>query len=553
MNHFTLPGALLVIAIIVDIYVAQLAWGRRKEQGGSMLFCLMVCVIIWEIASFLELYTPSLEQKVIFAKLSYLGSQPTPVFYLILVFTFTNDRFSLPSRYYRYLFIIPAIAILLAFTNQYHHLIWSSITPYPGLEGLAQYHHGPGYWVFALGYSYLCMLAGTYLVIRAVLKQRYTYRLQAISLLVGTCIPWICNLLYVLNLGPFPGVDGGAIAFGLTGLVTSFAILRFRLFDISPVARDILFENMMDCLIVLDLKNRITDINAIGLEMLRLEYKQCIGLPAEQLLNGPTLELLSQDPAETHKSQVTYEGPQKQKRIFDVTVLPVIDKNQDINGRLLVARDITEERLMENKLQHANETLKEQLEQIKALQETLREQTIRDPLTSLYNRRFLDDMLALQIGQARREEKPIGLVMIDLDRFKEFNDTYGHTAGDEMVKNLAHILKTRTRQGDFACRYGGEEFMVVMPGATLSVAIRRAEEWRDIFEDTPVVYEGTQLWSTFSAGVAAFPVHACTPEALIKAADKGLYLAKNCGRNRIASIEIDALSVPQYHEVDITQ
>ncbi len=545
MEHFKLPIALLIIAITIDLYVALLAWRRRSVSGGISLFFLMLAVTEWTMFVLVELFVEPLPLKILSTQLSYIGSQTAPVLFLLLVFSLTKDTGRLQSRFVPFLFVVPFISILLAFTNQNHGLIWTGFTPYPGVEGVIQYNHGLLYWVLVIGYSYLCLLVGILEILATIIKRKYTYRWQAVSLLVAALLPWIGNLFYVLKIGPFPGIDSAPIPFSLVGMVLAFSIYQFRLLEISPVARDVLFETMIDSLIVLDPKDRIIDINPAGQRLLGIPYKDIIGSPTSSLSNFHLIEVLRRDPNQTHQTEILWG--QNQDRVLDISVIPLTDKKKHLTGRLLVARDITEAQIMENKLQRANETLKEQLDQIKALQETLREQTIRDPLTGLYNRRFLDDMLALQISQAKQDNSMLSLVMIDLDRFKKLNDAHGHSAGDAVMKHLASILKAKTRHGDFACRFGGEEFVIMMPGASLAAAMRRAEEWRKEFQDQTVFYEGKFLKNTFSAGVATFPTHAITAEELIKAADQGLYLSKNSGRNRVASIDIDSVSIPEYH------
>jgi diguanylate cyclase (GGDEF)-like protein len=159
----------------------------------------------------------------------------------------------------------------------------------------------------------------------------------------------------------------------------------------------------------------------------------------------------------------------------------------------------------------------------------LREQTMRDPLTSLHNRRFLQDYLPREILRATRENAPLAVVMIDLDRFKRINDSAGHQAGDRVLVEVAGLLKRHVRGSDIACRYGGEEFAVVLPKTTLESALRRSEEIRSAISDEPDRLRGV----TASLGVALCPAHAMDAEALLRAADRALYEAKRAGRNQV--------------------
>jgi len=160
---------------------------------------------------------------------------------------------------------------------------------------------------------------------------------------------------------------------------------------------------------------------------------------------------------------------------------------------------------------------------------TLKEEAIRDPLTDLYNRRFLRDYMARELLRAAREDIRVAVIMIDLDRFKRVNDTAGHAAGDFVLTEIATLLKRHIRGTDIACRYGGEEFTLVLPNATLQSARRKGEAICSAIRE-----KGAQLMGvTASLGVAIFPDHATEPESLLRAADKALYDAKGRGRDQV--------------------
>jgi diguanylate cyclase (GGDEF)-like protein len=168
------------------------------------------------------------------------------------------------------------------------------------------------------------------------------------------------------------------------------------------------------------------------------------------------------------------------------------------------------------------------------LRETLRQQSIRDELTGLYNRRYFDETLDRELSRIRRSRGLLAMLMIDLDHFKRFNDEFGHKAGDAVLQALAHALGHNIRTSDVPCRYGGEEFSLVLPDTSLEYARDRAEQIRHRIEETKIEYDGRRLPSmTASFGVAVFPLHAQTAADLVGAADRALYQAKEAGRNRV--------------------
>ena len=192
----------------------------------------------------------------------------------------------------------------------------------------------------------------------------------------------------------------------------------------------------------------------------------------------------------------------------------------DVNGGLLLINlmiDITERARAER--------------EIRALQDQLREQAIRDPLTGLYNRIPLNEFFDRELTIAKRRKKPISVVMADLDHFKAVNDSFGHMAGDQTLRGFSSLIRRSFRASDICCRYGGEEFLIVLPDSPAAEACERAETLRKKLQDTEIAYGDASVHVTASFGVALFPDDADTRETLIAAVDKALYEGKKSGRN----------------------
>jgi diguanylate cyclase (GGDEF)-like protein/PAS domain S-box-containing protein len=170
------------------------------------------------------------------------------------------------------------------------------------------------------------------------------------------------------------------------------------------------------------------------------------------------------------------------------------------------------------------------------LTETLRQQSIRDPLTNLFNRRYLEETLERELLRAGRNHENLGVMMLDIDHFKRFNDTYGHQAGDALLKTLGGFFTANIRGEDVACRYGGEEFLLLLPGSSLAAAEKRAEELRKKIHNLTVEFQEQTLPTvSLSFGIAVFPQHGSTAAQLIHNADQALYRAKAEGRDRVAT------------------
>ena len=168
------------------------------------------------------------------------------------------------------------------------------------------------------------------------------------------------------------------------------------------------------------------------------------------------------------------------------------------------------------------------------LRETLKNQSIRDPLTGLFNRRYMEDSLEREISRANRHKSTMAIIMMDLDHFKTFNDTFGHQAGDALLRAFGDFLIKNTRGQDIACRYGGEEFAAVMSDANLAGALKRADILREEVKQLKVHYGGQLLGMvSLSIGVALYPDHGATTAEVVRAADQALYSAKRDGRDQV--------------------
>lgn len=231
-------------------------------------------------------------------------------------------------------------------------------------------------------------------------------------------------------------------------------------------------------------------------------------------------------------------------------IAPVLDNKGTVTHFVAMQEDITDRVRAELELSDVNLRLQAKLAEIESLHDQLREEAIRDGLTRLFNRRYMEETLDREISRFERESQPISVVMMDVDLFKVINDKYGHQAGDAVLQTLGTMLLENTRISDIACRYGGDEMLVVMPGAIQEVAIARAEEWRAAFSMMEFSFGDKTIRTTLSLGVASFPDQAQNPIELLNAADKALYFAK-IKRNQVQPYEPSTMGRGQYRSDDI--
>jgi diguanylate cyclase (GGDEF)-like protein/PAS domain S-box-containing protein len=210
---------------------------------------------------------------------------------------------------------------------------------------------------------------------------------------------------------------------------------------------------------------------------------------------------------------------------------PVFDKKGKFLGTRGSNRDITDKKMVDDELRAAYDQVRTQLAEIEELHTILREQAIRDSLTGLYNRRYMEEALRQEHARAIREGHQISVVMLDMDELKTVNDTHGHITGDRALQILGEQLAGLTRVEDIACRYGGDEFLIILHNTPARDAIKRVEEWRVKFSQLEVPHSSEKIMVTFTAGVASFPAAATSIEEIIHAADTALYKGKVQGRN----------------------
>jgi diguanylate cyclase (GGDEF)-like protein/PAS domain S-box-containing protein len=303
-----------------------------------------------------------------------------------------------------------------------------------------------------------------------------------------------------------------------------------------------LFETAQDGILILDANTgEIDDVNQYLVQMLGFSKEELLGKKLQEIdffknLKAGETALIELQEKEYIRHEdlplVTKDGQQLDVEFISV-VYPV-DSQKVIQCNI---RDISKHKQAQEALQQINENLQARVKDIESLQEQLREQAIRDPLTGVFNRRYLQETLDREIARASRNNQPVGVMIMDVDHFKKVNDSYGHRGGDQMLRALGNLLKTNIRAEDIPCRYGGEEFVIVMPGAPLNIARDRAKLIRAKFDALRVLYGNLEMHTTVSLGVAAYPLHGSNAEEVLIRADRALYQAKQNGRNRVVTYQ----------------
>jgi diguanylate cyclase (GGDEF)-like protein/PAS domain S-box-containing protein len=286
-----------------------------------------------------------------------------------------------------------------------------------------------------------------------------------------------------------------------------------------------LFEAAQDGILILDARTgAITDVNPFLIKLL--------GYSREEFVEKKLWEVGAFKDVET--SQQAFEALQKNEYIR-YEDLPLRAKS----GKLIDVEFVSNvylvggEKVIQCNIRDISERKQAQDALLKS-QALLREQSVRDHLTGLFNRRYMEETLERELLRAARKQLSLGMIMLDVDNLKQFNDTWGHAAGDDILRELGSLLLRQVRGEDIPCRYGGDEFILILPDASREVTRERAEQICEYAREFHLQFEGQSLAAvTLSLGVAVFPEHGATSTAILRAVDAALYRAKHEGRGRV--------------------
>jgi diguanylate cyclase (GGDEF)-like protein len=518
---------LLLISGVGSLIVAGIAWRRRPMAGAAPLAVVMLSMVVWAWMSGAYWLAPALDAKLFWLKLVFIGVVISSPAFVVMAVEFTGHAGWLTRRFYLALSVLPVAALLLLWTDDWFGLFFNGIDilkPEKILSG------GIGFWLAVVN-GYLNTAFGFVLMVRDFFRQTYLRRAQIGVLLIGTSFPVVLNFISLLKLLPLHGLDVTPIAFSLSGIFYVYGLFHFGMMDLAPMGRNVVLEEMEDSVLVIDGYDRVIDLNPMAKTFIDMDIGNPIGKPMIEVFASWINNTGLNHKMQIEPCRVEVEGPDFYH--YDISITPLVDKTGEIVGRTFIWRDISKQKKTEIELREVNIQLNNQLEEVKRLHVQLSEYAIRDSLTGIFNRGYMEETLDRELARANREKIPLSVMMIDIDKFKMVNDTYGHHAGDVVLRALGDLLMKNVRKGDIACRYGGDEMLVVMPNAPIEDAIRRAKELGRLFSELVFNFDDAVFQTTLSMGVASFPTHANSVAELLQVADKALYSSKN-ERNIIA-------------------
>jgi diguanylate cyclase (GGDEF)-like protein len=329
--------------------VAAIAGKRAVTSVGRVLAVLMASVFVWSLAAALEAAAPETATKIILSKIEYLGIATVPLLMFLFALRFLRSGRKLGAWLTAALAAIPATTIVLAFTNEHHHLIWSGFTPAANpRDHLLLYDHGQFFWVHA-GYSYLLLFATTVILLLAFFRFKGVYRRQALALLLAFPVPWIGNALYLSGLANSRnGYDFTPIGFAISGFFLLWAMFRLGLVDLVPVARERVIESMGESLLILDQAGRLAATNPAARLLIAEAGGPEANVPEARLLGRPAAELFPGWPeiaaalaAPTESEREFALNREAAGGSFDLHLTPLISHGTVVTGWVAVLYDIT--------------------------------------------------------------------------------------------------------------------------------------------------------------------------------------------------------------------
>jgi PAS domain S-box-containing protein len=352
MNPYT--GSLLC-ASLVSAAVGAYVWKRRKTTQVRAFPLLMVALSWWSLTYGMEVGSTDLNSIWFWVRIEYLGIAASPVLLLLFSVQYSGKGHWLSLPVLAGLFVVPLNTVVLCGTNRLHHLYYRNVTlDLSGPFSLLGLSPGPGYWLH-LAYSYTCLVGGILLLLSVWVRSSHIYRRQAGIMLLGAAIPFAANILYIMGVRPFNHLDITPFAFTLTGVIVAFGLFHYRLFDLLPLARGVLLENLKDGIIVVDGEKRIYEINPAAREFLGIQGNPPIGEDVVlALADEPELAALLVPNREAQKEVTLRPMP---LLVLDVRYSPLLGRNGRVIGGLMVLRDITADKRAEEELRKSHERL----------------------------------------------------------------------------------------------------------------------------------------------------------------------------------------------------
>ena len=510
--QLSLWGLPPLLAILLALNDGTFLWPRRREAGTPALLVLAGAVSVWALLDFLAVASASLPVKATATRVEYAPAALAAVAWVWFAVLSAGRR---PDLIRWPMFLLYAAALIpagmaLGSGDPLLLIRETYLVDVSGIVGLGV-RPGPAHWL-ALAARVAAVVGGTIVLSRHLTPtqgERSDVAWAGLAAAV-TLAPAVVRLLAARDA---EWADLSSLGFALGTTILVRGLMRQRLLHLGPVDRDLVLRELQDPLVVLDGRGRLVDANRAAREDLGLKPYGDVPVALGTLWAAGSAQ------EEAPAPYVVLKDPRGDARTYEVTLTRLGDSEE--GGRAaLVLRDVTVRERMRQELKRA-------YDEVERLART-------DPLTGLANRRHFMETLEREVERSERYGRPLSLVALDMDHFKAVNDSHGHAAGDDVLREAARALRAVCRDVDTAARLGGEELALILPETDAAGARTVAERLREhIVSTAHRSPAGEAFRVTASLGVATAR-HGATGEALLQAADEALYRAKGAGRNQVA-------------------
>jgi len=506
-------SSILAGASVLTLFLAIYTYRRKNISGALPLTFIFIVVTLHMFGYSMELANRELEMILLWNHIEYLGIPFYGVLWFLLALEYSGNKYRLTPFIRILLFIIPVVTIIFRYTSSLNHLYYNNVmldvnSVFPVLI----FKKGLWYYVNVI-YTSILIVISNYIYTRLIITNKKNNRKQSAVMFLASLIPWAGWYIYLVGVAP-NNLDMVPIGIAISSILFMIGVLKFSVFDIVPIEWKEVFKRMEDGMIIFDKNLLLVDYNRAASSIIsglnKLAYgKQYVDIEGfDERIVCMVDKITDED---------TSLKDDKEKK-YNAKMTAIVDSKGNNIGYTMFLTDITKQLEIMKKLELLATT---------------------DDLTGIYNRRFLIERGCTEIERAERYKKPFSVIILDLDHFKNVNDQYGHKTGDEVLCVTAGICRENIRDIDILGRYGGEEFIILMPETTLNMACIVAERLRKKIEDAVLEYNNIKIGITSSLGVTGTDmVKEQNIDMFIRSADRALYKAKQDGRNRVCNISV---------------
>jgi diguanylate cyclase (GGDEF)-like protein len=512
MDQQTLLATILLACTLLIVHLVFVAWSRRQAPAGKAVTFILLAIAIYSGGYAAQIMTVEPAAIRFWIKVQYVGIIALPQLWLLICVRYTNVNLRIYNRMTRVLaWIIPLVFLLLVFTEHPLHYADFYLIHYGELT-LPVIKPGLAYILYSI-YANLFLIAGGIVLTQQLRNAAEPLRKPGWLIFIGAVILWFSYIAYTFGFGP-PGLDLTPFFLTVSAIIWTIALFSQHFLDIRPIALEMLFESMQSGVILYDVKNRIIEYNPNA--TLILPELNAVNMGKDLSVVLANYPLLSDYVTDTHADRLALSINRAEGNSHYQCNKQPMSRNGKLVGTCLVLRDDTSEEL-----------LRQQMEL----------EVSRDYLTGAYTRRFLGKKGDSFLTAAQQNGSPFSIIMLDLDRYKQINDTLGHQVGDMILQNTVVILQSHIPEDAQLIRYGGDEFVVLMPQMDLQQTSNVAEQLCTLLKNTSFNTSMGELYITLSCGVAQMQTPDDTLATLIGLADQAVYLAKQAGGDCVRCVQ----------------